>query len=102
MNKRIRKKRHLGEFKEYMFEFSLKLRPELTEPELEAWWDDLIDIVEDLKLGIFGGGNHEQEFSCIRGKGRAPITLEDRDALGRCLSQDSRVVSYQLGDLEDA
>ena len=104
MNKRLRKKRHLGEFKEYMFDFSLKLRPELTESELDVWLDDLLDVIVASKLSIGGGGGHEQKYCCYRWRRRCktPITLEDRDALERWLAQDSRVVSCQMGDLEDA
>ena len=102
MNKRLRKKRHLGEFKEFGFIISLNLRSELTERELDAWLDDLIEAVERLNLGICGGGNFEQEYFCIRLKGRAPVTIEDRAALNEWLAQDSRLVNFQLGGLEDA
>jgi uncharacterized protein YggL (DUF469 family) len=102
MNKRLRKKLHKGEFKELGFGIFLKLRPELTETELEAWLDDLIEIVERLNLGIGGGGRHEQEFFCSRLAGRSPVSLEDQEALGRWLAQDGRLVSFKLGNLEDA
>ena len=102
MNRRLRKKRHLGEFKEFGFEISLKLRPELTELELDAWLDDLIEVVEGRNLGLCGGGNLEQDYYCIRLRGRAPVTIEDREALEKWLSQDGRLISSQVGALEDA
>ena len=102
MKKRLRKKLHKGEFKEFGFDISLKLKPELTELELEAWTHDLIEAVEKLNLCIGGGGLFEQEFFCARLDGRAPVGLEDKEALGRWLGQDSRLVSFQLGNLVDA
>ena len=102
MNKRLRKKRHLGEFKEFGFSISLKLRPDLAESELDVYFNDFLDTVERLNLAVGGGGQYDLDFFCTRLKGRTPITLEDRDALEKWLAQDSRLVSFQLGDLEDA
>ena len=102
MKKRLRKKRHVGEFQEFCFYICLKIKPELTEPELDAWWDDLIETVEGLNLCIGGGGLHELVFFCSRLRGRAPVTLDDREAIGRWLAQDCRVSSYDLGNLVDA
>ena len=83
MSKRLRKKRHLGEFSECGFHISLELRPDLTEAEVDAWYGDLIDAIEGLNLGIGGGGSHKQEFFCARLAGRAPVMPEDREALGQ-------------------
>ena len=102
MKKRLRKKLHKGEFKELGFTISLKLRPDLTEPEFDLWWGDLIKAVERLNLCIGGGGLYEQEFFCTRLDGKAKVSFEEREALGQWLAQDGRLVSFHLGALEDA
>jgi uncharacterized protein YggL (DUF469 family) len=101
MNKRLRKKRHTGEFKELGFAIVLKLRPELTEPELNAWLLDLIETVERLNLGIGGGGQYVQEFFCTKLNGRGSVSLEEKEALNQWLTQDRRLESFHLGELED-
>ena len=52
MKKRLRKKKHFGEFKELGFEVRGDLRPGLSGNDLEAFVDRLIEIVEARSLAF--------------------------------------------------
>lgn len=58
MNKRIRKKHHLGEFAVKCFAFKVVLKPDLSGNEDELWElyiDKIIDVIEANRC-IMGGG----------------------------------------------
>lgn len=58
MNKRIRKKHHLGEFAVKCFAFKVVLNPDLSKDERELWdlyIDKIIDVIEANHC-LMGGG----------------------------------------------
>jgi uncharacterized protein YggL (DUF469 family) len=98
MRRRLRKKKRLGEFREFGFEVRLWLSPDA---DYETFWDRLIDAVETRRLGFGGGGGTDcQGFISRLGRGSA--TDEDRDELGRFFAGDPVVVRHELGPLVDA
>lgn len=57
MNRRQRKKKHVGEFDYKGFEFEVLFKTEKQDHELEKIVDDLISYVESIDLGVGGGAN---------------------------------------------
>jgi uncharacterized protein YggL (DUF469 family) len=74
VKKRLRKKKHLGEFKELGFEVRSDRRPGLSGNDLEAFVDRLIDIVEARSLA-FGGGAGRDDNLDRKDKTEASHTL---------------------------
>jgi uncharacterized protein len=68
MNKRLRKKKHVGEFKQYGFELKIKLKPGHTQEEInDDFFDRLIAKIEAASLSVGGGGHDlEVEFFVMR------------------------------------
>ena len=103
MNKRLRKKRRVGEFKELGFELLGELRPGTSDDDVEAFVDRLIVAVEARKLGFGGGGGRDGKFEgFVTRMGRGSATEEDRTALDAFLAGDVDVVRHEVGALKDA
>jgi hypothetical protein len=62
MNKRLRKKKCVGEFKEFGFELFADLRSGISDDDIEAFVDRLIVVVEVRKLAFGGGGGRDGKF----------------------------------------
>lgn len=56
MNKRLRKKKRVGEFTELGFELLGYIRPGISNDDIDAFVDRLIVVVEARRLGFGGGG----------------------------------------------
>lgn len=98
MRRRLRKKKRLGEFREFGFEITAQLSPGADH---EAFMDRLIDAVEARQLGVGGGGS--KDFQCFIARlGRGSANDEDRDALGRFFAEDPAIVQHEIGPLIDA
>jgi uncharacterized protein len=54
MKKRLRKKKHKGEFQEFGFEISLNVKPNSSPMETNLLFDELIELMEQENL-LFGG-----------------------------------------------
>jgi uncharacterized protein YggL (DUF469 family) len=74
MKRRLRKKKHLGEFQELGFELHIYLSPSVTTDEVDALWDRLIELIESRRLG-FGGGGAAGEL-----RGFAPASRDPRSS----------------------
>ena len=103
MNKRLRKKKRVGEFKEFGFELRADLRPGLVGVELDAFVDRLIGVVEARTLG-FGGcaGRDDKLDGFVTHIGRESATEDDRAVLAAFLAGDDAVVRREIGALRDA
>ena len=103
MKKRLRKKKHLGEFKELGFEVRGDLRPGLSGNDLEAFVDRLIDIVEARSLAFGGGAGRDDKLDgFVTRAGRGSATEEDRAALAAFLAADKEIARHEVGALRDA
>lgn len=103
MNKRLRKKKRVGEFNELGFEVLGDLRPGISDDDIEAFVDRLIDTVETRKLAFGGGAGRDDKldgFVTRMGRGRA--IEDDRAALAAFLEGDAAVVRHEVGALRDA
>lgn len=89
MNKRLRKKKHLGKFQELGFDIGFTLVSGCDE---DAFIDRLIEAVE--ARGLMIGGNFVARH-------RGSATQEDRAALREFLAQ-APVITFRVYDLRDA
>ena len=101
MKKRLRKKRRLGEFREYGFELMFAIQASLTAEKVDAVTDAFIDLIESRNLQFGGGGNHSWS-GFVQGPSRGSATEQDREAILRWLAQHEHVVSATTGPLRDA
>jgi uncharacterized protein YggL (DUF469 family) len=96
--RRLRKKLRLGEFQQFGFDVSFRLRDEIREDELVRFWDAfLLDAIERNGLA-FGGGT--DGFVCPSGHG--PLNESHRELVRNWLTARPEVVSAQVGPLVDA
>jgi uncharacterized protein YggL (DUF469 family) len=103
MNKRLRKKKRVGEFKELGFELLGDLRPGICDDDIDAFVDRLIVVVEARKLGFGGGGGRDGKFEgFVTRMGRGSATEDDRTALAAFLAGDVDIVRHEVGVLKDA
>lgn len=101
MKKRLRKKKHLGEFKEEGFTILAKVHSVETDEELNKFLDGFIDFVESRGCGIGGvvGSDIKAFYSKL---GRGTCTEEDREAINKYLTDHPLVTWFRVGKLVDA
>lgn len=102
MRRRLRKKKHLGEFTELGFEVGADLTPDLDYAGFDAFLDRLIDVVEARGLAFGGGGRPEDFGGFVTQLRRGSATEADREALTAFFAGDSAVVRHGVGALVDA
>lgn len=103
MRRRLRKKKHLGEFKVLGFGLRANFRSGITGDEIEAFVDRLIDVVEARGICFGGGPGRGELFQAHVGRlGRGSTTEEDRRALGEYLAGDQAIAKHEIGPLRDA
>jgi uncharacterized protein YggL (DUF469 family) len=102
MRRRLRKKKHLGEFTELGFEVRADLTPDLDYAGFDAFLDRLIDAVEARGLAFGGGGRPEDFEGFVTQLRRGSATEADREALTAFLAANSAVVRHAVGPLVDA
>lgn len=103
VKKRLRKKRHVGEFRQYCFQVSGRFANSLTEPQIDRFSDDFIDLIEGLHLqtgGSVDAGGFDYIVQCAL-KNNDP-TAADRDAVTSWLSNHPLTTDLYAGPLRDA
>jgi uncharacterized protein YggL (DUF469 family) len=93
MNRRQRKKHYLDEFSVKGFEFSCKLS-QISDGEVDVFFDALIDLVEERNLNIDGGGSEHDVAGYI----------SSNDRYGSATEEDITVIKAALdamGNIED-
>lgn len=98
MKKRLRKKLRLQEFQQMGFLTDFNLDIPFTDEAEFAFWDKLIDFVEERQLTV-GGSMNSFYVACA---GRGTVTEADRIALGAWLHQQPEVADIKLWPLDDA
>ncbi|HUG94356.1 MAG TPA: 50S ribosome-binding protein YggL [Planctomycetaceae bacterium] len=99
MRKRLRKKKHLGEFQEFGVELSVVLRPQT---DFDSFLDDFLEhAVEANGLG-FGGGGKAPELSGILELGRRDVFRANLALVQRWLAAHDNVESFRAGEPVDA
>ena len=95
-SRRLRKKRHVDEFREFGFHVRFALRA-LSAAEADRFWDAFLAEAIEARGLTYGGG--EQGFvAALRGS----ATEADRDAVRDWLAARPEVMSAEVGSLVDA
>jgi uncharacterized protein len=103
VRRRLRKKKHLGEFQQLGFEVLAELRADLSDEDIEAFFDRWMDAVEARHLAFGGGGGRHQRFEgFVTRMGRGSATDKDRSALAAFLDHDAAIVHHHVEPLRDA
>lgn len=103
MNRRIRKKKRVGEFQELGFEVSYRLPGDLSSEQCEEFLCRfIVEAVEANNLAAGGGGANPASFFVVSAKSRRSVTDEQREAVKRWLSHTSEVTTAEVGPLRDA
>ncbi len=98
-SRRLRKKLHLGEFKEFGFNVDIELANDTSPEAREAFVDALMAEIIEPRCLAYGGGEFGG-FVC--GYEKPSATEEDRAVLREWLSSRSEVLSADVSELEDA
>jgi len=103
LKRRLRKKHHLGEFQEFGFKISTKLKINASELEFDKFCDDFIGMIEENNLAFGGGGeiNVWEGFVCSWNKFASP-SYEDREKVKMWLENRKEVVNCEVGEFIDA
>jgi len=102
MKRRLRKKKRLGEFREFGFEVDAELRKSLAQDEFNAFLDRLIDFIEVHELGFAGGPVDGHFRGFVSRFGRGSPSEDDRAALAAFLAADAAIASHEVHALRDA
>ncbi len=103
MRKRLRKKLRLGEFREYGFDVSYRLRDGASETEADDFLFRFLEqAIEANSLACGGGGGPPTFEFCVVSDHRGSPTEEQRSAVGAWLDAQGEVVSHSLGEFFDA
>lgn len=98
-SQRLKKKLHLGEFKEFGFQFAATHKTELDEATADAL---VVAFLKELvePRGLAFAGWTDGGFIVVYGKGSA--TAEDQEALRAWFAARPEVASVEIGPLVDA
>jgi len=96
--RRLRKKLRVGEFAQYGFNVSFRLREDITLPEEARFWDDFIVSLVEANALTFGGGTN----GFIVPESHASATDVDRDLVRCWLGQRTEVAAFEVGPLVNA
>lgn len=101
LNRRQRKKQHLGEFQEMGFSVSWGFRPALDERTSDDFFDHFISMIESRGLSCAGGYSAEGGDCFIARLGKGAVTPRDHGAVVAWLQGTHPVVSVNAGTLFD-
>ncbi len=97
-SRRLRKKLHVGEFRDEGFAVHFKFQADLAnEAQLAALMTFITEAIESRGL-LFGGG----ENGFVTKAGRGSTTDDDRNAVDAWLRSCTSVVDVRVGQNEDA
>jgi len=101
MNKRLRRKKHVGEFQELGFELSCNVELKHDDPEFDNWCDDFIAMIESYGL-ICGGGGLPSDWEVFIARHKGSVTEKERDAVSDWLKENKHVKNFEVKNLIDA
>lgn len=102
MNKRLRKKLHRGEFQEFGFAITWHFTRPLDTPDLDLFFDALVETASESGLTFGGGGSSEHGSGFLCRKGRGSITEEHRSQVAAWFQEWGPALSATVGPPEDA
>lgn len=98
MKKRIRKKKHLGEFREYGVSINLSLTNKKT---FNDFLDEFTEKAIEGNNCFFGGGGNYLKFSGIIELGQSDLIDTRKKHIIKWLDNNSKIKSYKTGELFD-
>lgn len=103
LKKRLRKKKHLGEFQEFGFEVTVNFDKGFNKNKFDKFRHDFIFEIEKNKLLCGGGGDYKiwEVFIISKRKFTSP-TNDNRKDLKIWLENYPVVESFKIGELKDA
>jgi uncharacterized protein YggL (DUF469 family) len=101
MNRRMRKKKRVGEFRELGFELSITL-VDTSDETLDVFMTRAIDHAAALGLSPGGGGAGPSVAFFVTRAGRGGASEQHREALTRAIRSDAAVRQSTCGPLIDA
>jgi uncharacterized protein YggL (DUF469 family) len=104
MNKRLRKKKHLGEFRQLGFSAECRLRSGLSGAAFDQFTDEFIaQAIEANRLVFGGGGSPNRGWSGVvcRDDSHESATDGDKAAVHNWLERRTEVESFRLSDFWD-
>jgi uncharacterized protein len=99
MRKRLRKKKHMGEFQEWGVEFELTVKPGV---DFDAFCDDFIDECIESRELAFGGGGGEMKLKGFIELGRSDVHLANLAHVAAWFANSASIESYSIGEPLDA
>ncbi|MCB9685571.1 MAG: DUF469 family protein [Alphaproteobacteria bacterium] len=103
MNKRLRKKKRVGEFQELGFAVGAEVASSASPDDIDAFVDRLVAAVEARELCIGGGiGGDGALHGYVTRAGNGGATERDRADLASFLTREPLVVRHLVGPLCDA
>ena len=104
MKKRLRKKFHLGEFREFGFNVSIQFVENFRDDDFDRFLDAFIlEAIEGNELACGGGGRKTDcSFFVVSDKSRGSVTEEHRKLVHKWLENNSMVRHFNTGPLVDA
>jgi len=102
LRKRLRKKKHIGEFQELGFQVEWRWSQPLDVDAFEQFWERFLALIEAKGL-TFGGGSdaeHGSGFICSARPGSAEE--QDRSEVKAWLLEQPHIAQVDVGPLEDA
>jgi uncharacterized protein len=99
MRKRLRKKKHIGEFQEFGVEISATLRDDV---DFIEFLDDFLGSAVEAHGLAFGGGGQTPRLEGYLELGRRDVVEPNLAAVSKWLSADARVLAIDVGEPEDA
>ncbi|MDA1274802.1 MAG: 50S ribosome-binding protein YggL [Verrucomicrobia bacterium] len=104
MRKRLRKKKHLGEFRQMGFTADCQMRPGLSGAEFDQFTDEfIVQAIEAHGLVFGGGGSPERGWSGVvcRDDRYDSTTDVEKAAVQHWLEQRSEIESFRLSEFWD-
>ena len=103
MNKRRRKKLHIGEFIQLGFEASFKCAPGLAQPDREQLLVDFLEnAIEENDLLAGGGGDENMSLFIVSTRKYGSATDEERNRVREWLAKEKRIEAFEVSDPKDA
>ncbi|ATQ78052.1 hypothetical protein CR152_28750 [Massilia violaceinigra] len=103
LNRRQRKKKHVGEFQEFCFAVDARYRSEPDRPALYPMMDAFIDVAIEGQGLVFGGGGTEAFHGIVSlGVKYAPLGEHHRASVGAWLENQALLENVVVGPLVDA
>jgi uncharacterized protein YggL (DUF469 family) len=105
LNRRQRKKLHVAQYAEYVFEVRVWFEQPLQEADNDQFLDALVQMIESRNLRVTGMGALlplKKADALIHAWGRRSPTADDQKAVMIWLGQRAEVARVEVGDLVDA